>query len=733
VKELETELARAQSRGFKTSIPSPEETPDSTSPESAHPSHVSLSTSSQQSGPVAAPGIQTFQHMQKPQWEGIYVATARSDQTSYYGPASYFYFVSRIGSFLARVLQQPFADRQMQPKGANRNVILGNGHEEDEERDGTKTQSTGGHVHAPSMSRTQEEYWMSLFWEGYHCFMPVVDETELRRHYASLWEPGKPYRRPSPLVDIILALCLQYGYTFIPRDASKSSDRDASFDDATIAGRWYYRRSQALLTADLESPSITTVQCYIFTTTYLCCASFQNMCHVVNTQCVRMAQILGLHLEPPADLPRGERELRKRIWWAIWFLDSKISSKLGRPFAVDPRQTTVSWPSDDMETATYNGALLGSHGPSVTWLTYFLQMNRLNHTMADIHDALYNKFGEIMASKGLTSPYKDPRVLETCAEFLAVRIQAMRAWVDQVPQGLKTRRRGGGEPFSNDRSALEVESMAPTWIQRQRACLELIYYAVMTNLTRPFITFYSNSSTYTPIAERHAASCVSYAISHTHIMHQLVTETDLMGGWSEFFLWQWNAAITIAGFIMAYPIHPSTPGARRALDKAIAVFDKFGADFAVSASAAAIARDLVAKADLLTGRLRNEITSGPASVTAGSPATNAPTPNATGNVSLGVAGPGMGDGSGMDAGGMDSLAWLDPSQQNDPTYFSEFMDWAVSVDSFNSFERFFDANNPVDPWAFAQQHYQLQPPPAQAVQQQQQQQPIRPPPPPPQT
>lgn len=650
-----------------------------------------------------------FSDTRKPQWEGIHVATSRSDQTSYYGPASAFYFVSRIGAFLARALQQPCEGRSMQPKGADRTVILGNGHEQDDEREGMAMRAAGGYSHNPSMNRTQEEYFLSLWWEGYHCFQPIVDETELRRHYASLWEPGRPNRRQSALVDIILALCLQYGYTFIPRDANRSSDRDASFDDATIAGRWYYRRSQALLTADLESPSITTVQCYVFTVTYLCCASFQNMCHVVIAQAVRVAHIIGLHLEPPASLPKGERELRKRIWWALWTLDSKTSAKLGRPFIIDASQTTVTWPSDDFETASYNGATLGFYSPTVTWLTYSLQNQKLVHAMADVHTALYSKCGEVMAARGLSSLYKDPSALECCAELLATKMPAMRAFVDQVPAAMKTRRRGGGEPFSNDRSALEIESLAPMWLQRQRVCLELSYTAAMTNLTRPFITFYSNSSTYSPIAERHAAASVNYAISHTHIMHQLVTETDLMGGWSEYFLWQWNAAITICGFILAYPIHPSTPSARRALDKAIAIFDKYGADFAVSASAGAITRDLVAKADLLAGRLRNEITSGSTSGTEPSPIPGSSMPSLYSGSIGGVSTNPSDNISNPTSAGEDSLAWLDPSQQDDPTYFSEFMDWALSVDSFNSFERFFDASNPADPWAFAQRQQQQMP------------------------
>jgi len=458
-----------------------------------------------------------------------------------------------------------------------------------------------------------------------------------------------------------------------------------------MAGRWYYRRGQSLLAADFESPTITTVQCLIFSMCYLCCASFQNMAHITVAQAVRTAQILGLHLEPPADMPLAERELRKRIWWILSATEAKVTAKLGRFGFVDRSQVTVTYPSDDIETASANGATLGSYG-NVTWLTYNLQMQKLIHVSFNIHQPLYEKFGEALERSETNSLYKDSRALESCAEFLAVRLPALKDWADQLPSSIKSPRRQGGEPFAIDRTPLDIDPLAPMWLQRQRVCLELMYHSQFTNLCRPFITFYSNASTYTPVAERHAATCVHHAIAHTLIMHQVVTETDFMCGWSEFFFWQWNAAISIVGFVLAYPIHSSTSNARKALDKAVAIFDAFGANFSVAADAADIIRDLTSKADQLAGRLRSGIMAAPGSTPEQQqqqPADGFTTVN------------GGGDMTNIN-GDDDGLAWLDPSEQNDPNYFSEFMDWAMSVDQFNNFEHFFNSNNPTNAFQFGQ-------------------------------
>ncbi|KFZ09752.1 hypothetical protein V502_08512 [Pseudogymnoascus sp. VKM F-4520 (FW-2644)] len=685
LKEQEIELLRYKSQCQSQSNPTPDQNSDSSSLE------YGCQFSSNDFSPLS-PALTTLSltPASRPQWEGIHVATARSNQVSYYGPTSSFYFMSRIGGFLGKALQQPFADRSLQPRGANRRMHLGTAMDDGDEREDAVHPTARVDGRTGPLTRAQEESFLGLFWEGYHCLQPIVDEVEFRRHFASLWEPSGQRRKQSPLVDIVIALCLQHGKAIIPGESTSSSDRDPSLEDATVSGRWYYRRSQALLTVDLESPSITTVQCYLFIAIYLCCASFQNMCHIVTAQALRTAQVLGLHLEPPVDLPHGERELRKRIWWALWAMDAKTSAKHGRPFLVDRAQVTVTLPSDGPEAAFYNSASLGSYGPNVTWLTYSVQSQKLFLAMVDVHNLLFVKCGEVMSRDDLTCLYHDPEALESCAKVLASKLPVMRNWLDKVPPELRTRRQDGGEPFSADRSAVELETLAPKWLQRQRICLELMYHSMVVNLARPFISFYSHAGAFTPVAERLATTCVDHAVAYTLIAHQVVTESDLMGGWTEYFSLQWNAAITIVGFVLAYPLHPNTPKAREALDKAITTFATWGETFPVSADAATITRDLMAKADLLAQRLNNEI------LTASAPGTD--------DTAAAAAGTNVNEAA--SSGGEDGLAWLDPSRQEDEQ-FSHFMDWALSVDSFNSYETFFDASNSADPWSFEAEHYRI--------------------------
>lgn len=593
------------------------------------------------------------------QWEGIYASGLRSDQQSYYGPSSTFYFISRIGAYLSTVLPQPFADQNFQLRGLNKPHSSSSESQKGEDTTRNVKRTRTDHI---SLPREQEEYFLGLFWESWHCSIPIIDEGEFRQQYNSLWDVSGQQRKQSALADIIIALSLQYGMACIPRDKSQEG-----FGDATLAGRRYYRRCQSLSTLELESPSIFSIQCHIYSSVYLCCASFQNMAYTTMAIAVRTAQMLGLHLEPPKGLSPSEKELRKRIWWVLYTLESKTCMKLGRPFSVQWSQMTVTLPSDEPDAASLFNSVLRPHS-GVTWLTYVVECQKLIASTCKIYGALYTNFGMLLSQHGEDSPYKDRNILESCAEFFTSHTYVLQDWLTQLPDGMKTLRRGPGSPYSFDRTPLEIDASAPIWLQRQRIWLELVYHTMALNLHRPFITFCHSPGIYTPVAGRCAIMCISHAIAHTHIMHQVLSETDLLNGWQESFQWQWNATVTLMGFVFAYPIGPSTPTVREALDKSMVIFKMLECHFANASYAAAIMKEMACKADLHLSRFREGLTGTSTASISGAPETS--------DTQL--------------EGGVGQL-WEDMDNSG---FYSEFIDWALSVDTANSFEDFYsDTSN----------------------------------------
>jgi hypothetical protein len=519
-----------------------------------------------------------------------------------------------MSAYLSAVLEQPEEDHNMHPSYASRIFTSPTSAKHVPEELPVPATIADGPVGSETyLSSIEEDYFLNLFWHSYHPTYQILDEAVFREHYKSLWVDSATTRKPSALVDIVLALCMQYGVALTPNSSSLDPtmtsdppDGHVDINDASIAGRWYYRRSQALLISELESPSITTLQCHIFSVIYLCNASFQNMAHTTLALAVRTAHILGLHLEPRETLPRPQRELRKRIWWTLYTIESKTCMKLGRPCSLHDMTATCQLPADDHELARLSVSNIAAYGDKVTWLTYSRLVTALVLAVQTVYLGFYDKRAELLGANDAKSLYADLSSLEALAEFLTSKMDSIREWLRNVPDGMKTKRKDGGEPFSTDRSVLDLERYAPLWLQRQRLLLELLYHNLCMNIYRPFICFPSTSATSvnsTPVAEGHAVSCVNHAIAITHILRQILPATDFLKGWYEAFQWQWNSTLSMVGFILAYPSNPSTPTARVAVDSAITVFEVFGHNFAVAGSAANVTRGLAAKADFLHGRL----------------------------------------------------------------------------------------------------------------------------------
>ncbi|KAI1425247.1 fungal-specific transcription factor domain-containing protein [Xylaria sp. FL1777] len=533
--------------------------------------------------------------------EGIFIRTKHYKYGTWYGPGSLYYFIRRVNDFLNSTM----------PQSRSINLMLPDPEEslfDEPVQNGVGSQNSpavpaiwnGLFTTGDALTPTQEEYFISLYWHSYHTTLFVLDETAFKEQYNSLWTTKGQERKPSALVDIIIALCVQYGMASKPGLSCNSTCAKVDGRDPTLISRWYFQRCQALLASQLETPTLTTLQCQILSAAYLCCGCFPNMGDSACALAVRTAYMLGLHLEPPLDMPKRQREIRKRLWWAVYIQDSKFSMKLGRPFLVDPSNATCNLPGDDREEAQSSGSLFTPVGDSVTWLTFNVEHIKLFQSFRAAYNAFYRGPGAI--SIFIDDADKDvSESIESQANFMIPYLERIEDWIEGVPETLTTKRSNDGIRFSTDGSSLEIEEFASLWLQRQRLLLELTYHHLSINLYRPFIRFGIWSAN-TPIADKNATQCAAHAITLTHAMHHVIESTSILQGWNEAFQWQWNATVSLLGFLFAYPSHPLSPIAWTAIDLSFAVFEMFGKSLAAAAKAVSITRDLSAQVDLLTKR-----------------------------------------------------------------------------------------------------------------------------------
>ena len=587
VKELENELNDARK---KQGLLTPQSTP---SPFSA-PANSSVDP------------MENHQGNQR-QWQGIWTNAFPSRESYFFGPTSASYFIAALRSHIAPSLQLSHSEFQMEPSRARDflvNPTIPRAQSAEEVSSQLEDHDEGERI----MSRAQEESFLALFWQSYHCTVPIITEVDFREHYESLWTSqahAAAARKASPLVDIILALCMQYGMTFVPpKHPQQHFIAEFDSEDSTIAGRTFYRRCQALLSTMLETPTVMTLQCQIFSSIYLNNASFVNLSHNNVAVGIRTAHILGLNQKSRSHSSRIEKELNQRLWWVVYTMESIASMTTGRPSLAQMSQVSCALPEDDHELALLSGPSFASYMKDITWLSYHLHHVKLILAARAIHVAFGNRCGQVLSASGQEHFYGNAPNIEALANFLVQNLQSLRTWVQSIPDELKTERRDGGKPYTTDRSAIQMDLEAPQWLQRQRLLLELNYHDIMMNLYRPFITFAKTPSSSIPLANNNNISCLNHAITITNIILQILKSSDILNGWHEAYRLQWNAALTMVGFIFANPVCPPTPTARRTIDRAIEALDIFRNNFNVAASAANIARDLAAKADSFLGLFR---------------------------------------------------------------------------------------------------------------------------------
>ncbi|KAJ4362462.1 hypothetical protein N0V83_010555 [Neocucurbitaria cava] len=503
-----------------------------------------------------------------------------SNQT--YGSSSTFYFINQLSSYLDASLQHKAALTESSPSLASStartlySVFAGR-----------NSQTLDRTTIQEDLLRSDEEGLLSIYWRSWHVLYPILDEEAFKTYYNSLWGASDGPRDPSALVDIVLALCIQYDAAEVAScmphvpSASKSTD--------STAGWWYYRRCQYFLQDDMENPSITTFQCHFLAVIWLSRASWQNAAHNILAAGLRIGVILGLHVEPCSNLPPGLREYRKRLWWTMYAVDAQYAMEFGRPLGVHFGQVTCSLP---------DGARSSHLDPGTLTPTPFnTQMIKLILAARAIYIQFYRVCAKVLRQSGRTNLYYDPQNLEVCGKWLDTHIRYLEAWLQQVPEALKTPRENLGQPYSTDRSRLDLTS---TDLQsRGRLILEILYHQFAMSLHRPFITFVKKDETMAVI-ERHAISCVNHAITITAILHQDITESEILKAWQIICMWQWNAAITLVGYVLAYPAGPATSTARKALTTAVDSFELLSHIFTNAMCMEKVLRGLLHKVDVLS-------------------------------------------------------------------------------------------------------------------------------------
>lgn len=456
-----------------------------------------------------------------------------------------------------------------------------------------------------ALSRTEEELFLYPLWESYHPIYPVLSYEDFHLHYNSLWinpPEGQP-RSPSALVDSLLAVCTQYSSTFMHDDTGGLQEYPV-----THVGYPYYFRSQALLAKELESPTITTVQAYVYCIIYLYHSSLLNTAYHTLGMAVRVLHTLHTSSLSLDRTTTEQQDQQARIWWTLYQLDVVISMSLDRPFLVRLEDVPCSLPekAEDSPSSNSNPFLrTGSH-LEINWMSFHIYHVRLAAIFHEVTGVLQKRLVKIRQASKSFDIHDDPSALEDLAMTLERESDSMDDWVKSLPMSLKVRRHADSEPLSTDRVSLNLGSTSPVWLQRQQLILELTYHDYQLSIYRPFLRISLKTSSFQPHTDRMGLKALAHALAITDILQTLLG-TEVLRGWLPLIRLQWNAVLCILCFVIGNPICPFTAGARKGLHTAISFFENVGNYSLATHNAVSILNYLVSFGDCITSEYRRRI------------------------------------------------------------------------------------------------------------------------------
>lgn len=462
------------------------------------------------------------------------------------------------------------------------------------------------------LSREQEIRFLDLFWQTHYFSYPILNESQVRSDYKALWADQDPMapRRPSPLIDIILALCIQLGSSYM--------DNGVGGGCAPLAGFQYYRRCEEYIDRTIEGPSTTTVQCYIFSIVYLYEAGLLNRAQVVAGQAIMMAMMLGLCDEPLSTEPEPQKEVTRRKWWSLYILDAKLSIEVGRKPLLGPSHSTCDTPSDSNEVAQWLGPHYSFDDTCPTWLGFQTQTLGLLDAARQVRAAFYEKYEKTVGEHGYREFVDNTAAREGCAAILTDHMKKLDAWARQLSDGYIVPRTNG-QPYSTDRSPMDIKSDTIIHCQRQRLLLELQYHQCCMSFYQPFITFSSTSEVSTPLSDTMATAALNHAITLTDMVHQAHASSMVLGGIHHVMRWQVHALFIVMGFVYTFPLSSSIPAARRAFTLALSVVDAYPNAMPRARDVAAVARVLGEDMDAFVSSLHSDTGSSRVTTSSSSP------------------------------------------------------------------------------------------------------------------
>lgn len=429
------------------------------------------------------------------------------------------------------------------------------------------------------LSPAQVERLLQVFWARLHPMIPILSPEDLKSH--------------PPLRDAVTAYAMQYVfYSGLHSRLLGFQWKQFSANQCSrVIGVAYLQRCLAKATqySIFSEPSLPILQCFCIMTLYLLDAGQHQAAYNMIGLAVRMARSLNFDNDAPAGASLLEMDLTSRIWWTLVHLDFRCSRHLGKPFSAQLPLVRSRPP-----------CRLSDSPPGSDYFPYHTQSIQLTYLALGVIDSI---------ARDTTSD--GAQDTEAQAQALTRNLWRLDKWRNELRQHDWFQHLRFGvpeipplpEPLVPENPNTTADYMNKPPLQHQLSTmLELQYRDIIISLHRVFIQFPTP-----PLvprgslqAEAHASTALKQSLATIKTVHRCMSQTDLFVGSCEIYQFQWNAVLTLMGFMLAYPLCYRCPTARGYVGLALETFEFAGPKNDIAVRSAALTRHLCAKVDKLT-------------------------------------------------------------------------------------------------------------------------------------
>ncbi|KAI9846113.1 MAG: hypothetical protein M1837_004369 [Sclerophora amabilis] len=289
----------------------------------------------------------------------------------------------------------------------------------------------------------------------------------------------------------------------------------------------------------VDQGDLTSLQAVVFMTMFLQSSAKLSTCYSYVGIALRSSLRMGLHRSVASNINPIEREIRKRVFWVVFKMDTYVGALLGLPKTLSDEDIDQDFPIEIDDQYITKDSILSIPQGKISLYSAANAHTKILKILAKVIKYIY-------PIKGLEQHMQDRKAQSNVVSHARIREleEDLQQWMDDLPMQLRT----GGEP--------------PPEVLRAQHLLRMAYAHVQMMLYRPFLHYVSQGASTQAIDKRSyacAAACVSVSRNIIHITSDMKRRSLLIGAYWFTMYTTFFAILSLVFFVLENPDNPGSP------------------------------------------------------------------------------------------------------------------------------------------------------------------------------